>query len=463
MMPVVVPDVVVVVPGILGSRLERDGRTIWGGAATARTLLDPERLLRLQGSGFAPEPDVRAVGLMGRLAQFPGLSAIDAYDRLLDQLRDRFALDAANFLVFPYDWRLSCSVNARLLADQALPLVEARRRTHPHAKFIFICHSMGGLVVQYFTDVLGAGTDTKEVITLGTPFRGAAKALGVMSHGWPQRLPGLRSRFRRLARTLPSVYELLPRYRAVVDGDQRRRLGPADLQPGVSGELFAKATGVHNELDVDGRRPYGRTVVVGSLQPTAQFARFSAGAVDLLKRWEHDGELLDERGDGTVPRQSVTPPEWGDDRHAVPFAQTHVALPTADAVFRVLYNVLTARPRAEQALTPERARLALEVPDLALAGDVVEIGAQVAEGDPDIPLLIRMEALDAPRAPPPRSPRPDGGILVATFDDLAPGDYRVLVEPAIPLPAVRPVWDALTIVDPAVEANAVKRRRPNLP
>src|SRR5688572_19907653 len=94
-----VPDVVVVVPGILGSRLERDGRVIWGGAGTMGALLAPERLLGLHGSGFELEPDVRAVGLVGRLSQFPGLAAIDAYDRLLDQLRARFALSPANFLV----------------------------------------------------------------------------------------------------------------------------------------------------------------------------------------------------------------------------------------------------------------------------------------------------------------------------------------------------------------------------
>src|SRR3954468_22966474 len=125
-----VPDVVVVVPGILGSRLERDGRVIWGGAGTIGALLAPDGLLGLHGSGFEPEPDVRAVGLVGRLTQFPGLAAVDAYDRLLDQLHARFALDNTNFLVFAYDWRLSCSINARLLADRAVPLLQARRKTH---------------------------------------------------------------------------------------------------------------------------------------------------------------------------------------------------------------------------------------------------------------------------------------------------------------------------------------------
>ncbi|MGH8934019.1 MAG: hypothetical protein ACRDZO_26130 [Egibacteraceae bacterium] len=113
-----VRDVVVIVPGILGSRLERAGRPIWGAAGVAHALVDPEGALGLRGDGFAPEPDVRAVGLIGRLAQFPGLSKIDAYDRLVDRLSERFQLDGSNFVTFPYDWRLSCVTNARLLADR---------------------------------------------------------------------------------------------------------------------------------------------------------------------------------------------------------------------------------------------------------------------------------------------------------------------------------------------------------
>ncbi|MGH8934018.1 MAG: esterase/lipase family protein [Egibacteraceae bacterium] len=327
-------------------------------------------------------------------------------------------------------------------------MLEARRRTDPKAGFVFVCHSMGGLIAQHFTDVLGGAVDTREVVTLGTPFRGAVRAFGVISRGWPAWLPGIRSRFRRLAQSLPCVYELLPRYLAIVDGSQRRRLMVADLAPEASLELFEQAAAFHEKLDLPGVRPYGRTVVAGVLQPTPQFARIEAGTVKILTRWERvDGTVLDERGDGTVPRQSLAPPEWRDDRHAVPFAHTHVGLPTTDAVLRTLHHVLTATPRAEQA--DERAKLALDVPDLAEAGAGVEVRCEVAEGDPAIPLLVRAEAVDSTRPPVVKSPRDRDGQLTAILDGLPPGDYRVSVGPALPMPDVRPVWDALTVVDPA--------------
>ncbi|HEY8202732.1 MAG TPA: hypothetical protein VII47_15430, partial [Actinomycetota bacterium] len=123
-----VRDVVVVVPGILGSRLERNGEPIWGSLGLARALADPEGALGLQGDGFAPDPDVEATGLLGRAAQFPGLAKIDAYDALVDGLRASFELDPMSFVEFAYDWRLSCTVNARFLAERIHPVLKQRRR-----------------------------------------------------------------------------------------------------------------------------------------------------------------------------------------------------------------------------------------------------------------------------------------------------------------------------------------------
>jgi hypothetical protein len=50
----------------------------------------------------------------------------------------------------------------------------------------------------------------------------------------------------------------------------------------------------------------------------------------------------------------------GRRRSVVPLSQTHVALPTADAAFQVIYNVLTATRREKQGCP--RAALAVDVP-----------------------------------------------------------------------------------------------------
>jgi hypothetical protein len=113
---------------------------------------------------------------------------------------------------------------------------------------------------------------------------------------------------------------------------------------------------------------------------------------------------------------------------------------------RVLQQVLTARPRAEQG--PQRAKLALHVPDLAQTGEPLEVSVEVAEGDGDIPLIIDVEPLDGSHPPRRRSPVSQDGVLVARFEQLAPGDHRVRVAAAGRVPDVRPIWDLVTIIDP---------------
>lgn len=442
--------ILIIVPGILGSRLARDGELIWGGTKIASTLLNPVKALGLRGDGLSPDPGVAAVGLIKRPLQFPGLSKIDIYDDLVKRLQNTFALDATNFLVFPYDWRLSCEVNAKILADRVWPLLEEKRRSEPEAKLVFVCHSMGGLLVQCFTDTMGGAPETLEVITLGTPFRGSVKALGVMARGWPPSLPVLRQRFRSLALTLPSVYELLPGYRAIVDSGELRVVTRGDLPEDASDDLFSRARSLMAAVGHATARSYGRTVIVGSAQPTPQFADVSGGAVKILRQWTGRNGPRDERGDGTVPRQSVTPPEWPDDRHAIPLPQTHIGLPNASAAHRILKNVLTATPRAEQALS--RAKLAIDVPDLVPAGEPLTVGCEITEGDAQIPLVAELTPLDDWRAAHRRSPRPAEDGLAASFPDLPPGDYKVSVGPAMPMPDVRPVWDLVSVVDPAMES-----------
>lgn len=442
-----VDDLLVVVPGILGSRLRhRERGLVWGGAGTLRTLITPLGSLGLSSDGFRPDPDVEATGLVGFPLQLPGLSKIDAYTSLLGGLNQHFALDGSNLVVFAYDWRLSCSVNARLLSERVEPALLALRQRRPDARIVFVAHSMGGLIVQYFTDVLGGAADTKRVLTIGTPFRGSARALGAIGGSAPSGPSVFRSRSRDLVRTLPSVYELLPRYRAIIDGDARRPMFATDLPDGGNPDLFDASTKFHTAIERSAGQGYARTVIVGSLQRTAQFATMTNGAVELHEGWRApDGTSVDERGDGTVPRQSVTPWGWTDDADAIPFSQTHIALPGTDDVLRVLRQILSARPRAEQG--PQRAKLSLRVPDLVHAGEQLKITVGVPEGESDIPLVVSVEPVDGGRPPKRRTPIREDGELTARFEGLPAGDHRVRVAPAARLPDVRPLWDLVTIVD----------------
>jgi peptidoglycan hydrolase-like protein with peptidoglycan-binding domain len=99
------------------------------------------------------------------------------YASLITTLRQA----GADVLVFAYDWRLSNTHNAALLAREilrtwfggTLPQVSPPREQ----RITFIGHSMGGLLARYLleTQPLWAGL-ARRLITIGTPHRGAPQA-----------------------------------------------------------------------------------------------------------------------------------------------------------------------------------------------------------------------------------------------------------------------------------------------
>lgn len=338
------PHVVVFVPGIGGSVLRRrNGRRIWSGDPSGlvqgvRNLhgpgdADPISQLVLTGSGIKrADDDVVATEIVYGAGLLPGLAGVDFYRRFITDLRAGCGLVAdRNYFEFPYDWRLDNRVNAEELRQRCLIWLRRYRETtgSRDARLFFVTHSMGGLVARYAVEVLGLWSDTRAVVTIGTPHRGSSKAALFLNSG----LPGLGwySRFTTLIRSLPSVHQLLPVYPVVRLGDgQVVRLN----DPAVSHRLEATrmrdgARFLHEIADasranqaLDGHRAVGLAAVVGAYQPTiggltAEVARLPGGR---------------EAGDGTVTTAAAHPIEW-DQPAAVMYAVgRHVSLAGMPAV-----------------------------------------------------------------------------------------------------------------------------------
>jgi hypothetical protein len=131
-------DILVVIPGILGSRLTRREDTIWGVGHSALNLWRLARKLtgdlRFVDNAYDGERETDGIddgvvtaGLLQTRAIIPGLWHVDGYSDLIARLTAGFPNQQV--ITFPYDWRQSNRVTARRLAARVVPAITEHRRT----------------------------------------------------------------------------------------------------------------------------------------------------------------------------------------------------------------------------------------------------------------------------------------------------------------------------------------------
>jgi len=170
--------VVVVLPGIMGTHLERRpaGQRIGAGN---RIWFDPLHLAR---------------GGLGEIRfGSPGIREESLFEMFYGDLVDHLAVTHA-VIPFPYDWRL----DIRETAERLAAVVREALETHPHQPVRLLAHSMGGLVVRA---MIARDTDLWQTVVarpggrfvmLGTPNNG--------SHAMVEALLGKSDAVRNLAR-----------------------------------------------------------------------------------------------------------------------------------------------------------------------------------------------------------------------------------------------------------------------
>ncbi len=463
-------DFVVVVPGILGSQLAKDGRLIWGFPENLRGLVRARSDLRsavadLTLRGDEPRAEeigdgVQPTALVSIPQIVAGLSKSDGYDLLRDRLFQDFQLvrvksggQPGNYLEFPYDWRRDNRAAAyRLRRTVEEHLDRWRRDGNLEAKVVFLCHSMGGLVTRYYLEVLGGRESCRALVTFGTPYRGAVNALNFLANGYATAGVDMTD----VLRSCTSVYQLLPIYEMVdVGGGVFHRVSELDDIPYVAQKAALEAREFHEEIRravVARAAPgYWTFTVVGVDQPTLQSAELAAGALTASEDVPDWWPTQRETGDGTVPYVSAIPLELSDDpRGAFTVATRHAMLQSSADAWKFVRMVLNRlqdpslasvqAPPAEVEPSVAPAAIELRLHDLYGGAEPVRLRARILRSL--LPLTGLEAELQTPGAASPIGPlplTPAGDSWELTVPDLPDGVYRVKVKtihegPGAPVP-----------------------------
>ncbi|NND82886.1 MAG: hypothetical protein HKN50_10705 [Gammaproteobacteria bacterium] len=191
---------VILIPGIQGTTLmdtnRHDFKSVWSGI---KKFFSNIHQLRLKIDGTSDE---HLEAIIER-ADVEDL----AYSELINYLKDR----GYKVFIFGYDWRKSTAESAIKLAALVESLKKRYRNT---GSFNFITHSMGGLVLSAYLKSLDKAERNKVVnraIITVPPFLGSMEATMSLTMG-SSLLFNSSEDFRKVARTFPAIYELLPVY-----------------------------------------------------------------------------------------------------------------------------------------------------------------------------------------------------------------------------------------------------------
>jgi hypothetical protein len=437
-----VDDVVVLLPGILGSVLGRDG-AVWEISPKAvikalTSLGGSLKELELTAGGDRPSPDgVKATGLFKDTQIIPNFWKIDGYEKTGRVLKQTLALeDGDNYFEFPYDWRLDNRVAARQLADKVGGWLEARKAKlrKEDVKLILLAHSMGGLVSRYFIECLGGWSQTRMLITFGTPYHGSVKALGFLVNGYPVRLGPIEVfDFSKAMRSFPSVYQLLPTYDCLDLGstalETLRTAG--DRVPHLDPDMLKDAEEFHDEIVRGVQANAGRNAaaryeihpIVGTEQPTPLRATINGDKADM----HFDHPKYSRGGDTTVPWISAHPGDTVPVEAGTYFIECHGSLQNSDDILVDVRNLITRLTEGagviQRAATADGISLYLE--DWFAAGPV-EIAASTS-----VPYALHADIVDvdtgAPVGERVRLQLEADGRQTATIPAMTGGVYRVTV------------------------------------
>jgi triacylglycerol esterase/lipase EstA (alpha/beta hydrolase family) len=474
-------DLVVILPGITGSVLQKDGKDIWNYSAQSvwqliQTHGSSFDRLKLHGDNPGTGDGITATSLVRGAHIIPGLEKVlGGYHFTSQLIRDNFevregnilAETPANFFEFPYDWRLDNRINAKLLKtflDRQLKLWRDNTGL-TDAKVILLAHSMGGLISRYYLEVLEGWQDCKALFTFGTPYRGSINAIDFLAN--EQKMLKLVD-LTDVLRSLPSLYQLLPRQPVLKIGNSYQSIAQSTIPlPNINPKMALDAWNFHGEIedavkrhlnDAEYWKSYKINPVVGIKQATKQSAILEGGKITTSQTQLPQGiDPIYGDGDGTVPYWSAIPQELSYEYRETYIAEQHGAIQSNSEVLRQVCDRIRGMQaqglgdiRGPEVLSniTDKAAISLSVDDLYSVDEPIIIRAQLKDTQQDFGgIQAEIRSLNDKGSSQPLQLKQTGDRWIVETGNLAPGVYQVTVQTIqTPMGAPTPVRDLFEVI-----------------
>ncbi|MDP3696868.1 MAG: hypothetical protein Q8R55_02435, partial [Candidatus Taylorbacteria bacterium] len=350
--PISSKEPVIIVPGILGSRLNRvsDGEEVWPSIAKMANPLTPDDNyldeLKLDNNG-------NEILDMNSPEIIESVASLNQYGNLIQIFRDNGYELGQDLFVMPYDWRLDIEVSSNELDS----IVNQALANSPTGKVNIIAHSMGGLLVKDYMTRNGDSAVNK-LIFAGTPHLGAPKAFNLLNWGDDFDLKFLifglnKNKAKEIGQNMPAVYQLLPSREYITKaGPYVKDDNSTDLNYAETNQFMTSS-----QLLTDHRNSDLLTHADQFHQSHDGWVPQSANVYNLLGCREYDTigyfsfdsdgsvDINSITGDGTVPLASAK--HIPGENYYVLYPATkinHMGLVSDDRTISLMYDIITDSP-----------------------------------------------------------------------------------------------------------------------
>jgi pimeloyl-ACP methyl ester carboxylesterase len=205
----------------------------FGGLGEGKKISGITEYSGMRRTNLLADPLILIPGIMGSQQDDDGRWVVDpilhTHDNLIASLQKNGYEEGKNLFLFPYDWKRDNRDTANDLRER----IEAIRSQTGSKKVDIVAHSMGGLVARQYIQGDTYRDDVDQLMTLGTPQRGSPKAYLMWEGGEfgvtvldavlenhfriEAEHAGYLTLYQYIQERVPSVQELLPDYDYLYD------------------------------------------------------------------------------------------------------------------------------------------------------------------------------------------------------------------------------------------------------